>query len=218
MEVVTLPVEFRESTGSQECKRLRNAGRIPAVLYGLGRDSRAISLEAHAFDMSLRKGARMFEFTVSGKTQMCLLKDIGFNAVGDKIVHLDFMRVDDKKPVVVNVSVEFSSPPLPVAGALLEYINRDIHISCMPREIPSALVCDITALKVGSHIEAKDIALPAGVTLADPPHKTLVSFHYKAAEVEATPVEGAPTEPVVLTEKKPAEDATAAPEKGKDKK
>ncbi|MSR74717.1 MAG: 50S ribosomal protein L25 [Planctomycetes bacterium] len=216
MEVVMLPVEFREITGSQECKRMRKAGRIPAVLYGLGRESRHISLETHAFDMVLRKGARMFEFKVGDKTQMCLLKDIGFNSLGDKIVHLDFMRVDDKKPVVLNVAVEFLNPPIPVTGALLEFINRDIHISCLPREIPGALTCNIADLKVGGHVEAKDIVLPAGVTLADPPHKTLVSYHYKSIIVE-TPVEGAPTEPVVLTEKKPVEDA-AAPEKGKDKK
>ncbi len=217
MEVVMLPVEFREATGSQECKRMRNAGRIPAVIYGLKREARAISLESHAFDMVMRKGARMFEFSVGGKTQMCLLKDIGYNSLGDKIVHLDFMRVDDKLPVTVNVSVEFSNPPLPLTGALLEFINRDIHISCLPRELPGVLQCNIADLKVGHHIEAKDIVLPAGVTLADPPHKTLVSYHYKNAEVEATPVDGAPTEPIVLTEKKPVE-APGTPEKGKDKK
>lgn len=218
MEVVKLPVEFREKKGSQECKRIRNAGRIPAILYGEGREPRALSLEAHSMELALRRGARMFEFMVGDKTQMCLLKDIGFNAVGDKMVHMDFLRVDDKKPVVVNVGIEFINPPMPVAGALIEFINRDIHVSCLPRAIPSGLTVSIADLAVGGHIEAKDVVLPAGVTLADPPHKTLVSHHYKAAEVVA-PVEGAPAEPVVLTEKKPTDDAApAASEKGKEKK
>jgi large subunit ribosomal protein L25 len=218
MEVVKLPVEFREKKGSQECKRIRNAGRIPAILYGEGREPRALSLELHGMEMALRRGARMFEFTVGDKTQMCLLKDIGFNAVGDKMVHMDFLRVDDKKPVVVNVSIEFVNPPMPVAGAVMEFINRDIHISCLPREIPSGLTVSIAELGVGGHLEAKDVPLPAGVTLADPPHKTLVSHHYKAVEV-AAPAEGAPAEPEVLTAKKPAEDAApAAADKGKEKK
>lgn len=218
MEIVSLPVEFREKKGSQECKRIRNAGRIPAILYGDGREPRALSLEAHTMEIALRRGARMFEFAVGEKKQMCLLKDIGFNAVGDKMVHMDFLRVDDKKPVVVNVSVEYINPPMPVAGAVMEFINRDIHISCLPRAIPAGLTVSIAELAVGSHIEAKDVVLPAGVTLADPPHKTLVSHHYRSIEV-AAPVEGAPAEPVVLTEKKPAEDAaTSASDKGKEKK
>jgi large subunit ribosomal protein L25 len=219
MEIIKLAVEVREKTGSAESRRLRRSGRLPVVLYGMGRDPSHFSVDAHRFEIEYRKGRRMFELTAGEKTQVSLLKDVGFDFLGDNPVHADFIRIDDSKPVTVTVVLDFIGVPSPVAGAVLDYVNRDIHISCLPRQIPDAVPVHLGHLTVGQHIEAGQITVPPGVTLVDPPGKTIVSYHYKHIEVVAAPVvEGVPAEPEVLTERKPTPEEEAAEKKTAEKK
>jgi large subunit ribosomal protein L25 len=212
MELVRLDVDRREKTGSAECRRLRRSGRIPAVLYGLARPPAALSLSARDFLTHFQRGKRMFELRLGALTQVSLLKDVGYDALGNEVVHIDFFRIDDSAPVEVSVMVEFVGTPAPTAGAIVEYVNRDVLVRCLPREVPERIEVQVGHLTVGQHIEVGQIALPAGVTLADPPHRTLVSYHYKAVEQAPAPAAEAPSEPIVLTEKKPkdGEDEKAA--------
>lgn len=210
MEIVILPVDLREKTGSAECRRLRRSGKLPVVLYGMDRPPGNFSLDAHKFDLEFHRGKRMFELKLGDKTQVSLLKDVAYNAIGDRIEHADFVRIDDKKPVTVKVAVEFVGVPAPMAGAVVDYITRDISITCLPRQIPPSVQVNIGSLTVGHHVEAGQVTLPEGVTLVDAPAKTLVAYHYKS--VEAAPAEAVGTaEPVVLTEKKPTDAKAGAP-------
>ncbi len=215
MEIVKLPVEVREKVGSAEARRIRRSGRLPIVLYGMDRPTANFIVDARRFDVEFKRGRRMFELTRGDKTQVSLLKDVGYDSLGDTPVHADFVRIDDTKPVTLTVAIEFVGLPAPVTGAVLDIISRDLHVSCLPREVPESIQVQLGGLGVGHHIEAGTVTLPKGVTLADNPAKTIVTFHYKSAEVAAAPAEGTAAEPVVLTERKPTDDKAAGSEKKK---
>jgi large subunit ribosomal protein L25 len=209
MKIVTLSAEQRDALGSANARRLRRAGRLPVNLYGMGRPTANFSLDAHAFALDFERGSRMFELTVGDQTQVCLLKDIQYDALGDHIQHADFWRVDDDTAVTVNVALEFMGAPAEVAGAVIDYVTREVRISCVPRRIPHHLEIEVAGLQVGEHIEAKDIALPEGTVLVDPPDTTIATFHYKHTPVteedEETTEDDDSAEPEVITERKPDE-------------
>ena len=155
----------------------------------------------------------MFELEVGDQTQVCLLKDVQYDALGDHIQHADFWRVDEDTPVTVNVALEFVGVPVQVTGAVIDYVMREVRVSCVPRRIPHHLEIEVAGLQVGEHIEAKDIALPEGTALVDPPDTTVATFHYKHAQAmeedEETTEGDDDAEPEVITERKPDEGSDA---------
>lgn len=213
MKIVTLPAEKRDTLGSANARRLRRAGRLPVNLYGMGRPTVNFSLDAHAFALGFARGNRMFELEVGDQTQVCLLKDVQYDALGDHIQHADFWRVDEDTPVTVNVALEFVGVPVQVTGAVIDYVMREVRVSCVPRRIPHHLEIEVAGLQVGEHIEAKDIALPEGTALVDPPDTTIATFHYKHAQAmeedEETTEGDDDAEPEVITERKPDEGSDA---------
>lgn len=215
MEIRSLKTEPRTDKGSADARRARREGKVPAILYGLGKTPQACLLDRRAFEHELHLGNKTFKLAVDGGSQAALLQDIQYDSLGAQIVHVDFKRIDLAVKVKVFVSLTFVGHPEVTAGAILDHVSGEVHVECLPTAIPKSLDVSVAGLKVGEHVEAKDVKMPEGVTLADDPHKTIASYHYKHVEVEAAPAEpGAEAaEPVVLTEKKPAEGEAPA-EKG----
>jgi large subunit ribosomal protein L25 len=215
MEIRNLEIEARTVKGSAESRRARRAGKVPAIVYGLGRDPHSCLIDSHTFERELQAGNRTFMLAAGGKTEAALLQDIQYDALGIDIVHIDFKRIDLKAKVTVLIPLNFVGHPEITAGAVLDHVSSDVHVECLPTNIPKSIDVSVAGLKINEHLEAKDIKMPEGVTLADEPNKTIASYHYKHVEVEAAaPGEpgAAPAEPVVLTERKPAEGEAA--EKG----
>jgi len=207
MKIVTLPVEPRPTLGSAESRRLRRAGRLPVNLYGMNREPANLSVDRHSFALSFERGNRMFELALNDTTQVCLLKDIQYDALGDTLLHADLWRIDDSMPVTIRVALEFVGVPTPVSGAVTDYVTRDIQINCVPRNIPGHIEVNISKLEVGDRIDAKDLSLPEGASLVGAPETCIVSFHYLhgTGEDGADGAEGADeagNEPEVIGEKK----------------
>jgi large subunit ribosomal protein L25 len=208
MEIRNLPIEPRTPKGSAEARRARRSGKVPAVVYGLGRDPYACQIDRHEFERELQSGNRTFKLGTGTKAEAALLQEVQYDALGIDIVHIDFKRIDLAAKVKVLVALHFVGQPEAVAGAVLDHVNSDVYVECLPTAIPKAIEVPVAGLKINEHLEAKDVKMPEGVTLADDPNKTIASYHYKHVEAEAPAagVEGeAPAEPVVLTEKKPVE-------------
>ena len=210
MKIVALTAEQRDALGSANARRLRRAGRLPVNLYGMGRPTANFSLDAHTFARDFERGSRMFELKVGDQTQICLLKDVQYDALGDHIQHADFWRVDDNTFVTVNVALQFVGQPEQVSGAIVDYVTREVRVSCLPRGIPHHLEVEVGGLQVGEHIDAGAIPMPEGATLVDSPETTIATFHYKhtpEAESEGETVDGDDdgAEPEVITERKPDE-------------
>jgi len=205
MQVHDLPMTLREKSGSAEARQLRKAGRLPAVLYGLERATVSLSVEQGQFRKLFETGQRVFDLKHEGKEQLCLLREVQHDAIGDEILHVDFARVDEKQTVAISVALNYVGSPVQVAGAFAEFPTQDITVRCLPREIPANVEVTLTGLEVGSHLEAGNLELPKGVELESPVHDVVVTYHFRHAGMgDETPEgeDGESTEPEVLTEKK----------------
>lgn len=188
MEIVKLPVSLREGRGSAESRRMRRSGQLPGILYGLKRDPIALSVDSHVFELAFERGQRVFDLSLDGseKRRIALLKDVQHNAVGDRVLHVDFLRVDEEADTEVSVALNFEGQPQAVSGATLEVIRAEIEVRCKPRSIPEKVDVVLSGLQVGDTITAAEVTLPEKVELATEPDTVLVTFnvHHGKAETE----------------------------------
>jgi len=207
-ETPTIDVVTREHTGTRHAARLRQAGRLPAVIYGNG-DPEHVSVDEKSMVTLLDTGVHVIEVNVdnaSGET--CLIRDLQFGHLGDDLIHLDFTRVNLDQEVTVNVSITLTGDCKAAAdeGAVLQVIRTEIEVRCKVRDIPHGISADITDLEEALTIGELD--MPAGVEALLPPerhicHITMVAEEPKA---EATEVDADGDEPAVIA-KDDAEDA-----------
>jgi large subunit ribosomal protein L25 len=194
MEIVKLPVSLREGRGSAESRRLRRSGQLPGILYGLKRDPIALTVDGHVFELAFERGQRVFDLSLDGseKRRIALLKDVQHNPVGDRVLHVDFLRVDEEATTDVSVALNFEGQPQAVSGATLEVIRAEIEVRCKPRAIPEKIDVVLSHLQVGQTISAGEVPLPEDVELATETDTVLVTFnvHHGKAETESEEGEG----------------------------
>lgn len=171
-EQLTLSAESRERAGKGASRALRNAGRVPAVIYGDNKDPETIHLEEKALVKALMTG-HFFSATivvdVAGKTTTTLAKDVAFHPVTDRPLHVDFYRVGKNSTVHVEVPVVFAneeaSPGLK-RGGVLNIVRHEVEVICSASNIPEELVIDMTGYDVGDSVHISAVKLPQGVTPA----------------------------------------------------
>jgi large subunit ribosomal protein L25 len=170
-EVVTIAAHAREGAGKGPARATRNAGRVPAVIYGAKKAPKLISLDPRDIQRELRTGAflaTLYEIDVDGKKERVLPKDIQFHPVNDWPLHVDFYRVSARSTVTVGVAVEFlneeESPGLS-RGGLLNVVRHEIELSCRADSIPSEIEVDLTGLDIGDSVHISEVTLPEGVEL-----------------------------------------------------
>lgn len=195
MGLVNLTVHPRSTTGKNANRRTRAAGRVPAVLYGHGRETVTIELEEHAFSVALTKLAgRSAIFALeqegTGDGHIALLREVQRNPVTDRILHVDLMEIPRGKPVTVGVSVHVTGTNAAVkSGEASVALSLDsIQLSCLPRDLPEQLEIDISDLAVNDKIFVRDVAAPVGEIVDDP---DLLVLNIKPASVFVEPAEGA---------------------------
>ncbi len=207
MELATLNTEPRAILGSAESRRIRRGGRIPTVVYGLEKAPHSCTVDARAFDAEFHRGLRTYNLVIAGKQEAALLKSIQMDTYGKDVVHLDFHRVDLTVKVRVAVPLSFIGHAEINAAGIVDHVAEDIHVECLPTDIPPSLEVSLEGLQVGKRIEAKDVKLTTGLVLADDPHKVIVSYHWRHAEVVAPVAEVAPAADAAA---KPADGAKPA--------
>ncbi len=204
-ELVSLEVQPRTTTGSKSAKKTRAAGMIPGIVYGHKQDPVAISVPAKALDHAIRvQHARTFEISLGGKKETVLIRELQWCHLGKEMYHIDLWRVDAAERVKVTVPVELRGVPKNTGGGVLEQPLHLLHIECFALKIPDSFRLDIEGLTLGHPIHVRDLPLPEGVKVLDPPEAVVVQIKLPGAEEpeEATATtEGA--EPEVLTAKKP---------------
>lgn len=207
-----LAATVRDRVGTRYAKRLRDAGRLPAVIYGHGMDPVPVAVDAREALGHFHKGEKVFRLDLPGASngsgQMVLLKDLQFDYLGTHIVHADFARVDLNERVRTRVAIHLigEAVGLKTAGAILMKPNSEVEVECTVAEIPEFIEVRIDALDVGHGITAGDVALPS------PTMKVITDHHAMVAQIiiqqeikveEAAPVEGAAAAgPEVITAKK----------------
>jgi large subunit ribosomal protein L25 len=208
-----LVVEARTSTGKGAARRLRAQGRIPAILYGRGRESLPLALDPRALERILRAGGAntLLDLTIEGhpeiKDTVALVKELQRDPLRNTIVHADLYAVDLNRTVRVEVPVHLVGKARGLEfGGILEHTLREIELECLPRAIPDFIEVDVTALEVGDVLHARDIQLPEGVTMVTDPEQAVVAVALPQAETTgaeaAAPAEAAAAPAAESGEKK----------------
>jgi large subunit ribosomal protein L25 len=221
MEQLTLAVETRESLGKGAARKIRAAGKLPGVLYGLGKNA-AITLEPKLVHrLLMEEGGQNKVLNLQGtglEGRHALVRDYQVDPVSRKLLHVDLLEIDVTAKINVTVALNFVGKSVGVAdGGVLNVVNRNIEIKCLPTSIPKHIDIDVTALTIGDSIHLDSVTLPEGIEKANQSNPTLVTVVPPTKEEEATPSLAPTAEPEVITEKK-ADAADAAGDKKDEKK
>jgi large subunit ribosomal protein L25 len=208
MSDVTIEVKQREDIGTNASRRLRSQGLIPAVVYGGGKDTVAIHVDRKGLLEKLKGHAAtdntifLLKMADSGKERHAMIRHLQIDPMSRSVVHIDFQRIVMSEKVRVQVPIELVGTAFGVKteGGVLDFVTREIHIECLPGDIPKHIDLDVSDLHVGQHVEAASLTLPKGVTLLDEGDRVIVSLAHARAE-EATEVAAA-AEPEVVKARK----------------
>ena len=208
-ETLLLKAEVRKHTGSKAVRKVRQQGRIPAIVYGHKQEPVAISMGQRDFAEALHHGRRLIDIQMGRKKEKMLIKEVQYDYLGRNIIHVDLVRVDMSETIKVTVPIELKGIAAGTheSGIIEEHVDR-VEIESKVTDIPKTLVVSVKDVHVGDALHASDIELPDGVKLVSPPQTLLVTCHLVAAAKTAEEAEEeTPTGPEVIGEgKEPAEE------------
>ncbi|HUQ63401.1 MAG TPA: 50S ribosomal protein L25 [Acidimicrobiales bacterium] len=210
MEEVSLLAEAGRTTGSAASRRLRHAGKVPAVLYGHGVDPQSLAVDSRELRGALQSDAglnALISLTVDGTNHLAMARQLQRHPVRRTIDHVDFVIVRRDEVVAVEVPVHLVGEALEVHrnDGLVEQQLFSLVIHATPSNIPSTIDVDVSELTIGDAVRVGDLKLPSGVTTDVDPEEPIVAGQAsrvaadleaeaaeEAAEAEAAAPEGAP--------------------------
>lgn len=163
--------QTRTDVGKGASRRLRHAGKVPAVMYGAGQDATSITLEHDEILHHLEHEAfysHILSVKVDGSAQKAVLKDVQRHPSKPKIMHVDFQRVSDTDKIHMHVPLHFigeEKAPGVKAGGLVSHLMSSVDIVCMAKDLPEYIEVDVSSLEANSAIHLSEIALPSGVEI-----------------------------------------------------
>ena len=203
----------RAKQGTGASLRLRNAGKVPGIVYGGEGEPQLIELDHNALWQAIKKEAfhsTVLDMELAGKTAKVLLRDLQIHPFKQQILHIDFQRVSAKQKIHMKIPLHYSgeeeSNAVKIDKALVNHILNELEVSCLPADLPEAINIDLSKLEKGATLTLKDIALPKGV-------EPVLHGHTAEDTVLVSVVMPAAEEPEA-----PAADAAAAPAADADKK
>jgi large subunit ribosomal protein L25 len=162
----------RSLQGTGASRRLRISGKTPAIVYGAGAEPQLVEVDHNALWHALKKEvfhSSILELEVAGKSQQVLLRDVQYHPFRQLVLHVDFQRVDAKKKLHTKVPLHFlnqeTNPAVKLSSAVISHVINEIEIECLPSALPEFLEVDLATIEAGHSLHAKDIVLPAGVSL-----------------------------------------------------
>jgi large subunit ribosomal protein L25 len=209
MDTVKLVAQKRVETGKGQARRLRQTGKLPAVVYGRG-DTEVLTVDAKDLLLIRQSGGEntIIDLEIGGDTpEMCsvILREVQIDPVSRVQLHADFYRLAMDELITVTVPLEFINIPedrLKAAQMEVSVLTRELMVECLPRDIPNVIVVDLKDLQAGDVLHAGATALPRGVTLLTNAEEavlttsviTVVEEEVEPGEELAAVAEGAPEE------------------------
>ena len=195
MEQIPLSAKLREGTGKSVTRKLRDAGQIPAVLYGAGNQPQNLCVDQADLDKVLRKagGDNAFLALSVGQdpARMAVLHEMQHDYLGKKVVHLDLMEVKAGQSLVMDVPLEFvGEAPGVSLGGVVNIAHHSVRLEGQIADLPEQVRVDISGLGLDQAIHLADLQLPAGVTAVFDDNDAVVT----CAEPSAAPAGGQPAE------------------------
>ncbi len=236
MKEVTIDVKRRLDSGKGVARKMRAAGKIPGVVYGKGEEPVAIELDHSHFHNVMRKASSenlLVNLNIDGvkSEKLALIRDVQRDPVEGTLIHIDFQHISLTENIRVHIPIVLEGVPDGVKnfGGIVNWMVRDVEISCLPANIPDRFVLDISLLKIHESLHVRDIKVE-NIEILESPEETIISVvpptiikeatptaaegEAAAAAAAAAPGEEGPAEPEVIAEKK-AEERKAEREKEK---
>ncbi|HEV8496293.1 MAG TPA: 50S ribosomal protein L25/general stress protein Ctc [Gemmatimonadaceae bacterium] len=219
MATATLSATPRTDRGTGVARKLRQAGQVPAVIYGHGREPQSLALNTRELDRllsTISAASTVIELSFDGRTARTLIREIQRHPVKRNVLHLDFQELVAGEKVTVSVPLRFTGVADGVrnGGGILEETMHQLHLRLDPTSIPDHIDVDVTPLTIGHSIHVRELTLPEGITVLDDIDATVCVCTAPKAVVEtvvaAETEEGAvPAEPELIRKTKPEDEEEA---------
>lgn len=220
---ITIAAEPRETRGKNEARRLRVSAKIPAVVYGTGKDPVAVTVspkEVNKILFSASGQNTIFNVDITGQENTpVMVVDWQKHPIKGSLLHVDLMRIDLTKRITVKIPVHTTGDPkgVKLQGGLYEVITREVEIECLPDDIPEAFEVNVAELSIGQSVRAGDLPVTGSIKLISDPD--IVISHVislRATDEPAEPAAGATgSEPEVIKKGKKEEAADEKTDKKK---
>jgi large subunit ribosomal protein L25 len=195
--------DSRHDQGKGASRRLRRAGKVPAVLYGGHGEALSVTLD-HQQLLTLIDNERFYSsiinLAVDAQEQPAIVRDVQMHPARNAVVHVDLQRVVESEPLKIHLPIHFKgaaqSPGVKTQGGIVHHMIQDVEVSCLPADLPEYLELDLSNMNLNEALRLSDIPLPAGVTLPQLRHGNapVVTLHApRVAEVETEVVAEAAT-------------------------
>ena len=187
----------RAKQGTGASRRLRITGRTPGIVYGGNAEPLAIELDHNALWHAIKKEAfhaSILDMELNGVESKVLLRNVQMHPFKQLILHIDFQRVDANTTLHMKVPLHFSgeenSPAFKIDACLITHVVTDLEVACLPANLPEFIAVDLSDLKKGTSLHAKDLTLPNGVkaVIRGRENPVIVSVVAPVAEVVEAPV------------------------------
>ncbi len=217
METIELDAEPRATHGKGAARQIRRAGKVPAVFYGPKRRATMITVDAKEFlqKVSAIEGSHLIRLRSNADevaNKMALVKETQYHPVTGEVLHADFYEVDMAAKLRLRVPLHFTGKAAGVAlGGILQPVQRDVEVECLPGDIPDFIEVDVTALNIHDTVHVSELQAPEGVRICYDTDAALVTVlppTIEEVKVEEAAAEVAPAEGAAA-----AEPAKTEPEK-----
>ena len=196
MEKIDLQATVRKTVGNGPARVLRQAGRIPAILYGRNTEPVLLSVDSKELEQILGKGS-FGQFILNlviqnGKkvTKAAMIKELQTHPVSGQLIHIDFYEIDMKRQIKVMVPVVTTGKSIGVEeGGMLNIVRRELEVFCLPGDIPESFEIDISEMTIGDSVHIEDIPLGDNVEVAADVNYTVVTVLSPKVEEEEVPEE-----------------------------
>ena len=172
--MTTVIATVRSEQGSSASRRLRRAGRVPAVVYGVGTQAASIELDHNSIYHALRKEefhSSILDLDVAGSVEKVLLRAVQWHPYKQQVLHVDFQRVNEKQAIHVKVPLHFinaeTSPAVKLGSAIVNHVMNELDITVLPADLPRFIEVDLANLELGQSIHSSELVLPKGVTVTN---------------------------------------------------
>jgi large subunit ribosomal protein L25 len=205
----TFGADIRATQGKGASRRLRHAGKVPAVLYGAHKDAQPLILDQQNLLTMIgdeRFYSSIVQLKIGDATQEAIIKDVQMHPAKNLVVHVDLQRVVENEKIRIRLPIHFKgesiSPGVKSQGGVVSHMRADVEVSCLPKDLPEFLALDLSGMSLNDTKFLADIPLPSGVSIPELTQRNapVVSIHAPRAEepepvaaeaAAAVPAEGA---------------------------
>ena len=193
VEDLRLPATRREKTGTAETRRLRRAGQVPMVVYGLGRESESVSADQDVIEKLVATRSSVVDLELNGDVSKAVVQALQWDVYSTHVQHIDLRVVDPDGRTTADVPIELRGEPSAIKeGAVLRQCLKTVRVSCPDYRVPKFLPVKVGALNVGESVKVSDLSVPETATVETNGDEIVAELHHpKKAAADSTEEESA---------------------------